>query len=139
MQAVFDVLYPVGIIIQTGVDDAKKPGEEAGLATWEEIGAGRVLQGVSTGQAAGNTIEAGLPNITGEFIYLSSTSSSDIRQWKGAVSWKSYDSNAQHMVVTGGGASFDVNFDASHANDIYGKSNTVQPPALLVRFWRRTK
>lgn len=139
LQAVFNTLYPIGIIIQTGVDGVKKPGEEAGLATWEEVGAGRVLQGVSTGQAAGNTVEAGLPNITGKIEYLSSTTSNDARQWRGAISWASHHSEAQKMVTTGGGASFDVNFDASHANTIYGASNTVQPPALLVRFWKRTK
>ena len=29
--------------------------------------------------------------------------------------------------------------DASKSNSIYGKSNTVQPPALVVNIWKRTE
>lgn len=63
MKAMIDILYPIGIVITTATDNTPKPGEEYGLAQWEEIGQNRVLQGCSTG--AGSTIEAGLPNITG--------------------------------------------------------------------------
>lgn len=66
MKAMIDVLYPVGIVITTATDNTPKPGEEYGLAQWEEIGRDRVLQGCSTG--AGNTIEAGLPMLMGQNI-----------------------------------------------------------------------
>ena len=44
LKAMIDILYPVGIVVTTATDDALKPGEADGLATWEEIAQDRVLQ-----------------------------------------------------------------------------------------------
>ena len=70
----------------------------------------------------GNDIEAGLPNITGRFaaentaIYQTGAFAVD---------------NATFARSTGGrdAPTTGYNFDASRSNPIYGKSNTVQPPA----------
>ena len=145
MKAMIDVLYPIGIVITTATDNTPKPGEEYGLAQWEEIGQDRVLQGCSTG--AGNTIEAGLPNITGTaagalwgFV---NTERSDGAFRNSAKEGLNNSNNGEFLTPDG----WDLNkdgirrcsaiFDASKSNSIYGKSNTVQPSALKVHFWKR--
>ena len=88
----------------------------------------RFLQGNDTGF---NYIEAGLPNITGHV-----TGALDV--W-GDASGAFYKSG----LGTGTGDSDDDNpflyFDASRSNPIYGRSNTVQPPSLTVRYYIRAK
>lgn len=49
MKAMIDILYPIGIVITTATDNTPKPGEEYGLAQWEQVGAGRSLIGAGTG------------------------------------------------------------------------------------------
>ena len=76
--------------------------------------------------AASGYIEAGLPNITGGI--------SDVYGGYGSCNgsgvFQSTDGNT-HTRGGGGGDSpnKNVTFDASRSNSIYGKSNTVQPPA----------
>ena len=135
MKAMIDVLYPIGIVITTATDNTPKPGEEYGLAQWEEIGQDRVLQGCSTG--AGSTIEAGLPNITGAI------GGHAIPNFE-----ESSESGALYRIDIGGEFGntsksgfnrFGIGLDASKSNSIYGKSSTVQPAALKVHFWKRIK
>lgn len=61
-QALFDFVYPVGIVVALAND--KKPAFME-YGTWEKVAEDRVLQGSSDGNAPGKKIEAGLPNITG--------------------------------------------------------------------------
>ena len=49
MKAMIDILYPIGIVITTATDNTPKPGEEYGLAQWEQVGEGRSLIGAGTG------------------------------------------------------------------------------------------
>ena len=93
--------------------------------------------GASSSHAAGSTVEAGLPNITGTAnggVLSMSTPSSD-----GAFGGKYYNTTTRH----GGGdkgdwfSTYDRTFDASKSNAIYGRSNTVQPAAYYVHIWRR--
>lgn len=144
MKAMIDILYPVGIIITTATDNTPKPGEAHGLAKWEEIGQNRVLQGCSTG--AGSTIEAGLPNITGTatgamwgFV---NTELSDGAFRNTAKEGLNNSNNGEFLepkwdISKDGIRRCSAIFDASKSNGIYGKSNTVQPPALKVHFWKR--
>lgn len=143
IKAMIDVLYPIGIVITTATDNTPKPGEEYGLAQWEEIGQNRVLQGCSTG--AGNTIEAGLPNITGEF-YLRPLSDGNGISWNdrhGAIESKIVANPDDASASIANGTEYKpmsgLFFDASKSNGIYGKSSTVQPAALKVHFWKRIK
>ena len=143
MKAMIDILYPVGIVITTATDDALKPGEADGLAQWEEIAQDRVLQGTSIG--AGQTIEAGLPNITGK-VWLRPLDSGDGITWdkeNGAFITKVIedpnDSSGAIAKGSGGKPFGSINFDASKSNNIYGNSSTVQPPAYKVHFWKRIK
>lgn len=83
-----------------------------------------------------NIIEAGLPNITGSFYsYHGHSEYSD----KGAF----YTPYGEVSHLDGGAYWFCnrgyIYFDASNSNAIYGKSNTVQPPAITVRWFIQAK
>ena len=143
LKAMIDILYPIGIVVTTATDDAKKPGEADGLATWEEIAQDRVLQGTSNG--AGQTIESGLPNITGK-VWLRPLDNGDGITWdkeNGAFITKVVedpnDSSGAIAKGSGGKPFGSINLDASKSNSIYGNSSTVQPPAYKVHFWKRIK
>ena len=132
--------YPVGSIYQS--TDPTSPAALFG-GTWEEIASDRVLMGASSAHAAGTTVKAGLPNITGS---LSETSNdgktTPFRGNKNAIS------SIGALAVTeanspfcgyGGyeGSAYDISFDASLSNPIYGASSTVQPAAYFVHIWKR--
>jgi hypothetical protein len=100
--------------------------------TWQEIAQNRVLMGASYAHAAGTTVEAGLPNITGSFV-------ADVKKGEHKVSGAFTAGNV--IASTGEYNSFsDVykfSLDASKSNAIYGRSATVQPAAYYVHIWRR--
>lgn len=92
----------------------------------------RFIQGSAT---AGTVKEAGLPNITGTF-----------QEWGvgryGSFNYKVSGAFTHNKGDLGGGSyghqsgnEVKVGFDASRSNAIYGKSNTVQPPALTMRYY----
>lgn len=146
-QTLIDLLYPVGIVVTTATDSAKKPGEKEGLAIWDEIAVDRVLQGTSSG--AGGTIDAGLPNITGK-VPIRSGYYAPENAWYGLI-WNRTNGalrtgtkisdeladTVQHLAHTA--PSGYISVDASNSSPVYGKSDTVQPPAYKVHFWRRVK
>lgn len=101
--------------------------------SWEEIASERVLMGASSTHAAGTTVKAGLPNITGML--------SDVMG-----SAYAYPSGSGAFSVKGIGRSLEngssgnygnISFDASKSNAIYGRSSTVQPAAYYVHIWHR--
>lgn len=126
--------YPVGSIFQTV--STTSPAALFG-GTWQEIAQDRVLMGASYAHAAGTTVEAGLPNITG---YAGADTDSGY-----------YNTNRPNAggAFYGGGKSYswcaagsqnpgrDLCFDASRSNSIYGRSYTVQPAAYYVHIWKR--
>lgn len=81
---------------------------------------GRVAWGSDT---AGDYLDAGLPNITGSF---SGDDTGGV-----ATGAFSYSSASTGPGDKGGGRIYE--FDASKSNSIYGKSDTVQPPAATLR------
>ena len=132
--------HPVGSIYQS--TDPTSPAALFG-GTWEEIASDRVLMGASSSHAAGTTVEAGLPNITGS---LSETSNdgktSPFRGNKNAIS--SIGALAVTEVSSPfcgfagyEGSAYNISFNASRSNAIYGRSTTVQPAAYYVHIWRR--
>ena len=126
--------YPVGSIFQTV--STTSPAALFG-GSWQEIAQNRALMGASYAHAAGTTVEAGLPNITG---YAGTDTDSGY-----------YNTNRPNAggAFYGGGKSYswcaagsrnpgrDLCFDASLSNSIYGRSATVQPAAYYVHIWRR--
>lgn len=104
------------------------------------MSSGRVLQGADSTHSADSTIEAGLPNITGEFGMQSGISLGGFHFTSGSLQsgalffktkvdnsfdWHSYND------------AYTIGFDASKSSHIYGSSSTVQPPSYVVHIWKR--
>lgn len=74
-------------------------------------------------------IQAGLPNITGDFGYT---------PYSGQVRTGCFAKTKLGTVNTGGASGSDnrwslITFNATSSNSIYGNSSTVQPPSIKVR------
>ena len=100
-----------------------------------------VIQASDDKHAAGTEIEAGLPDIQGEFILHGSEQANIINNTSGAITlnakYASYRTPTQlteNPNATSGGA---FTFRASSYNSIYGNSDTVQPPARFCNVWKR--
>jgi hypothetical protein len=134
--AKLQAIYPVGSIYIGTTDNCPIASV---FGTWEKVSEGRVLQGASSSQTAGKTVEAGLPNIKGSFYTATFSRDvvNDITQ-SGALYCGNKVSKAGHGSQAGANTRQGLDFDASRSNAIYGKSTTVQPPAYLVNIWRRT-
>ena len=128
--------YPVGSIYQSTA-----PTSPAALfgGTWQEIAQNRVLMGASRSHAAGTTVEAGLPNITGSVgRFASGHHSNELDRKQGALSYSGQGDNLGYYSSSGSyGYGYYIDFNASSSNAIYGRSNTVQPAAYYVHIWRR--
>ena len=140
-----DTFYPIGTVY-VSADKSKTKADFPFMqyGTWEEVPANLCLQ---TGAASevGTQRSAGLPNITGRFTKSAFDDNKGhhgiIDNADGAFRGLNVmpritfaESQSGNKYRTGNGCSF----DASLSNPIYGKSNTVQPPAYMVRAWVRT-
>ena len=108
--------------------------------TWELVGQDRCIQGASKTHAVNTTIEAGLPNITGTIDCVNRADAGLFCSTNSTYSGAFRGSNPSR--TRGGGQSVPnnpatLNFNASLSNSIYGKSTTVQPPALCMNIWKR--
>lgn len=91
----------------------------------------KFIQGSGT---AGTEKAAGLPNITGSFSDpLGSTNRGGVVTGYGA--FKNSTNTADGDAGSGAYTNVKVQFNASTSNSIYGKSSTVQPPALTMRYY----
>lgn len=132
--------YPVGSIFQTV--SRTSPAALFG-GTWQEIAFNRVLMGAGTGYTAGSTVEAGLPNITGSFTTKSTdvggspfSGDANVLSAKGSLAFS--EKSTSYGGYTGhSGSQYNIQFDASRSNPIYGRSYTVQPAAYYVHIWKR--
>lgn len=139
-QAFVDFVYPVGIVVALAND--KKPAF-MNYGTWEKVAEDRVLQGSSDGNAPGTKLEPGLPNITGQAYTETNCGFFNFSNFDNNVRSGCFDFgdtitgralNGQNSMLN----SYALKFDASKSNEIYGKSETVQPPAYVVAYWQRT-
>ena len=132
--------YPVGSIFQTV--STTSPAALFG-GSWQEIAQNRVLMGASYAHAAGTTVKAGLPNIAGSLSETSNNGkASPFRGNKNAISsigaLAVTEVSSPFCGYSGyEGSAYDISFDASRSNSIYGSSDTVQPAAYYVHIWRR--
>lgn len=148
--AMLQTLYPVGsIYISTS---ATNPLENlfgtwtlvaGGCALWTgngQAGSGTTTNANYQNAKANTTIQAGLPNITGDFVDLISHDANSMGNATGAFRALARNDNAIHQMSGGAsGVSKDgISFDASRSSTVYGRSATVQPPAYVVNIWRRT-
>lgn len=156
MQAMIDMFYPVGsVYISAAKNKTKADFPFMAYGTWEEAPANLCLQ---TGNAseAGNQRSAGLPNITGgidisDNLCVNNITQSDLESGyciitgeKGALQRMSSIEGKRGRAWTYDRGVYQVDdkrriqLDASQSNSIYGSSDTVQPPAYIVRAWVRT-
>lgn len=142
---VFDRVYPVGSIYMSV--NSTDPQELFG-GTWERIAEGRTLFGAGTldeiTYTAGETKDAGLPNLSGNVVRALSDYNLNNSNYSQHTTAPFYYNEAETYGTTwnateGTSDSIrNIKFDASRANSIYGNSDTVQPPALVVYMWKRT-
>ena len=132
--------HPVGSIYQS--TDPTSPAALFG-GSWQEIAQNRVLMGASYAHAAGTTVEAGLPNITGSVVPKLTNIYNSFISESGATMTGAFYNTGVFSPYGGADASVinsvpkDLYFDASRSNSIYGRSSTVQPAAYYVHIWRR--
>lgn len=107
--------------------------------SWEEIASERVLMGASRTHAAGTTVEAGLPNITGQLPVLKKIGYSNDFLISGAFAMT--DTQETSFYRSGDGSStlwiYRADFNAARSSAVYGRSSTVQPAAYYVHIWHR--
>lgn len=89
----------------------------------------RVIQGGDTTK----TITAGLPNITGSFQGTQNDEGAGANQFSGAFYAGAFSTSYKYAAISSASnANTKKQFDASKSNIIYGKSSTVQPPAMVL-------
>lgn len=138
LAAVVERDHPVGSLYFS-----KNPTSPAELygGTWERI-EDCTIWGASSLHPAGTTLEAGLPNVTGEFDSRGNSKAyyGVVGGSRGAFLTKKAfgNQNGSYNVNSDKITADDVTFfDASRSNPIYGASTTVQPPAYCMYIWRR--
>ena len=97
----------------------------------------KFIQGSGT---VGSVKNAGLPNITGNIspnVYGDSTWLNMSPSYTGALKPRNTNTNTAKLTnyETISNSNGGISFDASRSNPIYGKSSTVQPPALTMRYY----
>jgi hypothetical protein len=145
MSNIVNMLYPVGTVYMSA-DKRKTKADFIFMqyGTWEEVPANLCLQTGNAGEA-GTQRRAGLPNITGKLNAEGAKGSQFLADTLTTISGAfSVEGKGQKVGIasdennlTGFGYTA-LNFNASASNSIYGSSNTVQPPAYMVRAWVRT-
>lgn len=127
-------VYPVGSIYLT-INPHGSPASIFG-GTWELIPEGYSLWTASSG--AGETISAGLPNITASASFTTNGQNGFISSTSGAFT---SSSSVGYTVGTSGAATSSRNrtlsLNASRSSSIYGSSTTVQPPAYKIYAYKR--
>lgn len=88
------------------------------------------IQGISSITDIGHCLEAGLPNITGRFNELWTTSNHSV---SGALDMP--ESRSSNRASNGSGVTYDLSIDASLSSPIYGNSETVQPQSTQYPYY----
>lgn len=131
LAAVVERDHPVGSLYIS--ENATSPAELYG-GMWERI-EDCTIWGASDTHPAGTTVEAGLPSLWGQLnaVLFSSTSNPD----NGGVFKLSYSGHKFASVAQG------TDYDLLESNittrdiSVYGRADTVQPPAYCTYIWRR--
>lgn len=128
-----DTFYPIGTVYMSA-NKTKTKADFPFMAygTWEEVSANLCLQ-TGVASEAGTQRSAGLPNITGVMGVMACNAT---HQVGACVSLSTQGYIADKLEWTS--LRNDLGIDASKSNPIYGSSDTVQPPAYMVRAWVRT-
>lgn len=134
-----DTFYPIGTVYMSA-DKIKTKADFPFMqyGTWKELPANLCLQ-TGTASEAGSQRSAGLPNITGS-VELGFITSSSMPVILTTGVFGGADSGRMGGFFAGGNSKQNtkMTFNASKSNKIYGSSDTVQPPAYMIRAWVRT-
>ena len=150
-QVLLDFIYPIGsyFINDTEAFNTVAKVEAQFGGEWEAIEEGRFIEAVTTPGKGGAHYEAGLPNIAGKF---NAASYDDVTN-DGAFQLRRNANNVR-LGTSGDSRIKEVYFSAalgecgtqkpdstfstmSYANNVYGKSTTVQPKAKAAYIYRR--
>lgn len=108
---------------------------------WEKLTGRYVLQCSDDTHAAGTTVEAGLPNIEGDILLEMPGGGSPISDAGNRALYNNYSAKGVNGYISADSVTRSkdnfIRFDASRSNSIYGRSDTVQPPARIVNVWKR--
>lgn len=90
----------------------------------------RFLEGTTTTSEVGSSVQAGLPNITGDFNAQPNSVGDNFKShasgaFQATNPYPGFINNGTFNIPNGG-----YDFDASSSSDIYGKASTVQPSSL---------
>lgn len=148
---VLNALMPVGyiMIVRNNIDYTNYRG-----FVWQKLPADKVLWSASSvGTITEDTIEAGLPNIKGSFLIRFGSNKIGAVALSRTPGPFNYNEHYPNQAAwsntlqrsTEGNIPSEIGFDASTGevhgstwrNDVYGKSDTVQPPAIKAVFWQR--
>lgn len=151
-----DTFYPIGsVYISADKSKTKADFPFMQYGTWEEVPANLCLQTGAIGEA-GTQRSAGLPNITGgidisDNLCVNGVSQDQLEKGRSILANESgalqrtssiWGALGRAWASTPNVYTVDdkrrIQLDASQSNTIYGASNTVQPPAYIVRAWVRT-
>ena len=134
--------------------DDSNPSDILGVGTWERIKSDVTLWS-GDGTNTGTELEAGLPNISA--MYVAQGAKEFNSKYKpyfyGAfrpIKDNGYNGNLASWSNVAGVSAFNasdgecgtqkissVDDTINYENKVYGKSETVQPPALVVNMWKR--
>ena len=138
--SILNLVYPVGSVYISM--NPTSPSSFLG-GTWEQLPSGYALWTATSG--AGDTIAAGLPNISGAFGFTDNDGGMNYHvkvntdhtngAFYGIESGSTYKINSNGSYKRDG---YDaVGFNASLSSSIYGNSSTVQPPAYKIYAFKR--
>lgn len=136
---ILDMVHPVNSIIEIEDDTFDPNVYYAGTdSVWERLPDGYVLWSASSG--AGETIAAGLPNITGEYVVPNQFTTHDNPTVSGAITAINGDTEYYINIASAPARRIKgFSFNANNSNSIYRDDiNTVQPPARKTCMWKRT-
>ena len=132
IKTTLSTIYPVGSVY-IGTQATCPMASLISGSKWSLVSSGKALW-TGNGSNANTTIEAGLPNITGNVFNVEHVGNISA---DGCFTAENLGTNG--MGGSGGrGKDANIALDASKSSSIYGKSTTVQPPAYVVNVWRRT-
>lgn len=139
-----DTFYPIGSVY-ISADKSKTKADFPFMAygTWEEVPANLCLQTGAIGEA-GTQRSAGLPNITGTISLYRNRGGCCAHETVGAFHANTNSLNDDNRIPPMGDiypplvSYYEISLSASDSNSIYGASDTVQPPAYMIRAWVRT-
>ena len=146
-KTLLEALYPVGAIyisLNPTSPASFLGGEWCALAGNQTLWATAWDTSTTKELTTSDTKSAGLPDIKGKYTDRPLNRGSS--EWEGAIyrsdasgtyyiGWEAYDNERAYLNFL---ASKGELHNGSYSNIVYGKSDTVQPPAQCVYMWRRS-